>query len=288
MAANTPVVPGAPAQAARRGPERMFAESTVKLFVNRRHCMTFLCMPQACKELAVGHLVTTQRIRSLDDMPPGAVQVRDQQVFVRIRNGQDRAACGEKDTLAAADSALSLWRALGQRPASLSGAGPLPGSPPGSPPDPLPGLSSAPVAAPVFSLPQLEEAMRSMLDKAHCYHRSGGVHSAAVGRGSNLLCYEDPGRNNALDKAVGGAWLQGLDLGACFVLLTGRISFEILRKIAAARVPLVASLNIPSDMAVEAATVCGITIVGGLLRPDRHCYTHPQRVLHPVPPITMT
>ena len=117
-----------------------------------------------------------------------------------------------------------------------------------------------------------------MIRRATLYQRTGGVHCAAVGDGSVLLCCEDASRLNALDKAIGSALLRQMTLCDTFVVLTGRISFEILLKAATAKIALVTSLNIPSTLAVEAAEKFGITLIGSLLKEEQYTYTHPQRV----------
>lgn len=146
---------------------------------------------------------------------------------------------------------------------------------------PPPNLPQANPDEALCSLAELEAATREMLRRARLYRRTGGVHSAAAGDGLHLHCCEDAGRCNALDKALGHALLCRMEPARTFLLLTGRISFETLHKAAMAGVGLLASLNIPSELAVEAANACGITLVGNMCGAERHIYTHPWRLRAP-------
>ncbi len=90
---------------------------------------------------------------------------------------------------------------------------------------------------------------------------------------------EDVGRHNAVDKVVGHAALQGrLPLADQLLLVSGRVSFEIVQKAAVAGIPILCAVSAPSSLAVEAADRLGQTVVG-FLRGDRfNVYTHPERI----------
>ncbi len=90
---------------------------------------------------------------------------------------------------------------------------------------------------------------------------------------------EDVGRHNALDKVVGRAFLdRTLPCADDVLLLSGRVSFELVQKAAVAGFAIVAAIGAPSSLAIETAERFGVTVVG-FLRADRaNIYTSPERV----------
>src|SRR4029077_14538783 len=91
---------------------------------------------------------------------------------------------------------------------------------------------------------------------------------------------EHAARHNAVDKVVGYALMNGmLPLGAALMAVSGRISFEIVQKAAAAGVPILAAVSAPSSLAVELAEEVGITLVGFLRNGTFNLYCHPDRIV---------
>jgi FdhD protein len=113
------------------------------------------------------------------------------------------------------------------------------------------------------------------------FSKTGGLHASGLFdlEGNLIVLREDVGRHNALDKILGYALQRGpLPLERHILLVSGRVSFEIIQKALAGGIPLVAAISAPSSLAVDFAQEAGQTLVGFLRGETMNVYTHPQRV----------
>jgi FdhD protein len=103
-------------------------------------------------------------------------------------------------------------------------------------------------------------------DAQTVFEQTGALHAAARCRvdGSVLIAREDVGRHNAIDKVVGECILDPTLAAADAPILavSGRVSFEVMQKAAAARIPIVVAVSAPTSLAVEVARATGQTLVG--------------------------
>jgi FdhD protein len=114
------------------------------------------------------------------------------------------------------------------------------------------------------------------------FARTGGIHAAGIFdvSGNASIVREDIGRHNAVDKAIGHAFLdEKLPLDRHLLLVSGRASFEIVQKALAAGISIVASVSAPSSLAVEFAREMNQTLVGFLRPPQFNIYSHVERII---------
>jgi FdhD protein len=140
-----------------------------------------------------------------------------------------------------------------------------------------------PVAAgptvPSSVLVSLPQALRN---GQRLFQRTGALHAAGLysPEGHPLAIREDVGRHNAVDKLVGWASLHELlPLRECILVVSGRVSFEIVQKAAVAGIPILVAVSAPSDLAIATAARLRMTVVG-FARGDRaNVYCGLDRVL---------
>jgi FdhD protein len=128
------------------------------------------------------------------------------------------------------------------------------------------------------------KALKNLFDdfqqKSELFKMTGCFHSAAISDGEAILSFaEDIGRHNAVEKVIGDFLLKDIPFKGKALLVSCRISSEIISKCSRWGLPILASRSAPTDLAIEIAEMSGMTLVG-FVRGDRlNIYANPQRII---------
>jgi len=126
----------------------------------------------------------------------------------------------------------------------------------------------------------LKDIFEEFHQKSELFRLTGCFHSAALSDGKKILAFaEDIGRHNAVDKVIGYSIFENMPFAGKLMLVSCRLSSEIISKCSRWGIPIIASRAAPTDLAVEIAEKSGVTLAG-FVRGDRlNVYTNPQRVI---------
>jgi len=220
------------------------------------------------EDLAAGVLATEGVVRRAADIldtrieVPAAGREADGEAVIHVRLGPQADVQAISDRVGTATSACGLCGRLSMRHVDRFGA-------PAAPDTPR-------VASRVIQA--LPDRLREYQD---AFAQTGGLHAAGTftPNGDLMDVREDVGRHNAVDK-IAGALLRrdGLPAGNLILAVSGRIAYEIVQKAAMCGLPIIVAVGAPTDLAVDAARACGITLVGFARDGRFNVYTHGTRI----------
>jgi FdhD protein len=132
-----------------------------------------------------------------------------------------------------------------------------------------------------FDAGAISEAMASLAAGQQLHKETHAVHAAGFWTPSRglLALREDVGRHNGLDKLIGALVRGGVLVSQGLILLTSRVSIELVQKTARLGAPVIVAISAPTAAAIRLAEECGITLVAVARRQDFEVFTHPERII---------
>jgi FdhD protein len=243
------------------GTRRIAEETAVALTYNGGTYAVMMATPQHLKDFAVGFSLTEGVVQSADEIESIDVVELDDGIELRMWLATEKAArINERRRHIAGPTGCGIC-----------------------------GLESiAEAVRPVAIVPQgrtfsphaVMAAMAAVSPLQALNIETRSVHAAAFWTPSHgiVALREDVGRHNALDKLAGNLALEGLSAADGMVLLTSRVSVEMVQKAASMGAPLLVAISAPTALAVRMADAAGITLCAIARSDGFEVFTHPQRV----------
>ena len=232
-------------------------ESPLTIILNNSELVTLLCSPENLRYLAVGFLFSEGLLKSKDEIKK--IMVDDRRGVVRVET--------EGDEEPASDALFKRFITSGcGRGASFYSA--------------IDAQDQVKVESQVkISTLEVLALVHEFQHRSQIYRSTGGVHSAALCDIRDVLVFgEDIGRHNAVDKIFGSCILNDIATDDHIIITSGRISSEILLKIARRNVPIIVSKSAPTNLGVRLANDLGVTLVGFVRGKRMNVYTHAERI----------
>ena len=233
-------------------------EFLLTIILNNRELVTLLCSPTDLKYLAIGFLFSEGLLKSKDEIKK--IVVDDQRGVVRV----------------ATEEAGKLAQDVSFKEFITSGGGR--GLQPYSA---IAGTSPAKVKSQTkVSAPEVFALVNEFVQHSQLFKATGGVHSAAICDTKSILVFsEDIGRHNAIDKIFGECILRDIPTDDHMIITSGRVSSEILLKVAKGNIPILISKAAPTNLGVRLADELGITLIGFVRGKRMNIYTNRWRVV---------
>jgi FdhD protein len=227
----------------RNKAELSFArEAPVTIILNNKELVTLLCTPIDLKYLAAGYLSSEGFIDNRDEIEN--ILVNNKTGIVRVQTtGSERAV--EFDQYK-----RMITSGCGRGVSFYSEAD----------------IATQRIVSQVqFNSASISERVKYFQAGSDIYKETHGVHSAAICDEKRIIVfYEDIGRHNAVDKVFGKCMMEGIPVDELMVVTSGRISSEIVHKVAKRRVPVLISISAPTGLGVSTAEKLGLTLISSV------------------------
>lgn len=218
--------------------DEIIVEQMLNIYVNKEFYASLMCTPNEKIELALGFLFAEGVISSIESVK--SVMELTEDIVCVMLNYEVEEAYQQRKTLTSGCAGGSI---------NLTA---------------IEARSLKPVASDCkYSAEGILSIMKEFNHRSELFLQTGGVHSCAICSSDGIVLFsEDIGRHNALDKIIGKAIMNNIDLGDKLLMTTGRISSDIALKAARAGIPMIISHSAPTDMALNISNKSNITIVG--------------------------
>lgn len=226
---------------AERIDDLVVIEYPFTIFIDDEEIITLLCTPKCLKELSIGFLLSESIIENFDDILKIQIDENNGRgyVYLKERKKLTESLLNKRTITSGCGKGTVFYNVIDSFKSKK-----------------IEQLISV-------NADDVVRLMKEFNHKSELFLTTGGVHSCALCDLEKILYFqEDIGRHNALDKILGAALMDNLDLKDKIILTSGRISSEILIKSAKRGIPAIISRSAPTSLAVDISRELNILLIG--------------------------
>lgn len=238
--------------------ELLVCEYPLTIFLNKKKIATLLCSPENLKVLALGFLRTQQLITKVEDVKVfkldevrGVIEIETMNEDISVEKFHSKKV--DLKNIQGDNNIYSNFFDL---------------------------LNCEPVDSKmVLPFEKVYEFMEKTLAYSEVFRKTAGAHSVALCDTENVIIIcEDVARHNALDKVIGQAFIKNIFLKDKIVIISGRVSLEMILKAAKMQIPIIIAKSAPTSLSVALAKKLNITLVGFVRGRKMNIYANEQRI----------
>lgn len=242
--------------------ELVVSEYCLTILLNKRKIASLLCTPENLKALTIGFLTTERLITKIQDITYFEL---DEEKGIAEVETEKKDVYAEKFH----SKKVNLKNLEGVNDEGLQ--------------DIIDSVDCESVDCKVLvPSKKIYEFMQTDLNYSEVFKKTGGLHCIALCDAENvLLMREDVARHNALDKVIGESIIRNISLKDKIIILSGRVSLEMVLKAAKMQIPIIVAKSAPTNLAIEMAKRLNITLIAFARGRKMNIYTNEQRISLP-------